>query len=160
MSQLTVKPVLVAVAPMRDRMTRWLTRGFPRQFCVMNEKRRCSILFHLLVPGGKWVTVISRPVSVGQFLKLPLPQTHPRAVAAAGICCDVEAFSCVITRLPKPLPPAADTLNGKGSGVAVYANVHPALIGGNIVNSIGGHLAQLLDFEIVHADRLRLPLAA
>jgi hypothetical protein len=33
----------------------------PRQFIVMNEKRRCSILFHLLVPGGKWQTVIGNP---------------------------------------------------------------------------------------------------
>src|SRR6266852_7100343 len=29
----------------------------------MNEKSRCSILFHLLVPGGKWHTVICKPVS-------------------------------------------------------------------------------------------------
>ena len=25
-----------------------------RQFMAMWENRRCSILFHLLVPGGKW----------------------------------------------------------------------------------------------------------
>ena len=30
-----------------------LTNGLPRQFWVMKENRRCSILFHLLVPGGK-----------------------------------------------------------------------------------------------------------
>ena len=29
----------------------------------MCENSRCSILFHLLVPGGKWQTVTSRPVS-------------------------------------------------------------------------------------------------
>jgi HNH endonuclease len=29
----------------------------------MNEKRRCSTLFHLLVPGGKWHTDSARPVS-------------------------------------------------------------------------------------------------
>ena len=27
-------------------------QGRPRQFIVMCENRRCSILFHLLVPGG------------------------------------------------------------------------------------------------------------
>jgi hypothetical protein len=32
---------------------RELTRGCPRQFVLMYEKRRCSILFHLLVPRGK-----------------------------------------------------------------------------------------------------------
>src|SRR6266403_1070013 len=30
----------------------------------MKEKRRCSILFHLLVPGGRWLTVMSRPSSL------------------------------------------------------------------------------------------------
>ena len=34
----------------------WLTSGRPRQFWVMKENNRCSILFHLLVPGGKWQT--------------------------------------------------------------------------------------------------------
>jgi hypothetical protein len=28
----------------------------------MKEKSRCSILFHLLVPGGKWQIEISSPV--------------------------------------------------------------------------------------------------
>ena len=27
--------------------------GLPRQLMVMKENSRCSILFHLLVPGGK-----------------------------------------------------------------------------------------------------------
>jgi hypothetical protein len=37
--------------------TSWLTRERPRQFWVMWENRRCSILFHLLVPGGKRPTL-------------------------------------------------------------------------------------------------------
>ena len=43
--------------------TWWLVSGRPRQFMVMWENSRCSILFHLEVPGGKWQTVISSPVS-------------------------------------------------------------------------------------------------
>ncbi len=43
--------------------TSWLSSGRPRQFMEMWENRRCSILFHLLVPGGKWHTVIVRPVA-------------------------------------------------------------------------------------------------
>src|SRR5580700_8392723 len=31
--------------------------GFPRQLSVI-ENRRCSILFHWLVPGGRWQTVM------------------------------------------------------------------------------------------------------
>ena len=44
-------------------MMSWLARGRPRQFMVMRQNSRCSILFHLEVPGGKWQQVISRPVS-------------------------------------------------------------------------------------------------
>ena len=42
-------------------------RGDQRQLMVMNEKRRCSILFHLLVPGGKWHTVMGSLSSSASF---------------------------------------------------------------------------------------------
>ena len=57
----------MVVAAIRLTMTSWLTNGLPRQFFVMKENRRCSILFHLLVPGGKWHTEISSPVSLANF---------------------------------------------------------------------------------------------
>src|SRR3954462_16020614 len=44
-------------------MVSWLVSGLPRQFMVIWENRRCSILFHLLVPGGKWRTVIVSPAA-------------------------------------------------------------------------------------------------
>ena len=53
----------VVVAAMVLTMTSWLVSGRPRQFMVMWENSRCSILFHLEVPGGKWQTVIASPVS-------------------------------------------------------------------------------------------------
>jgi frataxin-like iron-binding protein CyaY len=34
-----------------------------RQFIEIWLNSRCSILFHFEVPGGKWHTVTSRPVS-------------------------------------------------------------------------------------------------
>jgi hypothetical protein len=37
-----------------------------RQLRLMNENRRCSILFHLLVPGGKWLTAMSMPISLAR----------------------------------------------------------------------------------------------
>jgi hypothetical protein len=43
--------------------TSWLVNGRPRQFIVICENSRCSILFHLEVPGGKWQTVMVRPAS-------------------------------------------------------------------------------------------------
>jgi hypothetical protein len=62
----TRSPVWVRVAAIRLTTTSWLVRGRPRQFIVMWENNRCSILFHLLVPGGKWQTVIARPVSAAK----------------------------------------------------------------------------------------------
>src|SRR5665647_856107 len=44
-------------------MTSWLVRWRPRQFIEMWENSRCSILFHFDVPGGRWHTVMVRPVS-------------------------------------------------------------------------------------------------
>ena len=48
-------------------MTWWLIKGRPRQFMVICENSLCSILFHLLVPGGRWQTVTFRPVSAANF---------------------------------------------------------------------------------------------
>ena len=44
----------VVVLAIRFTMTSQLSSGRPRQFWGMWENRRCSTLFHLLVPGGKW----------------------------------------------------------------------------------------------------------
>ena len=59
----TRSPVRVRVAAMVATTTSWLVSGRPRQFMVIWENSRCSILFHFEVPGGKWQTVISSPVS-------------------------------------------------------------------------------------------------
>src|SRR5260370_20274262 len=51
-------PVVVVVAAISCTMVLKLRNGFPRQLSVIKENRRCSILFHLLVPGGRWQTVM------------------------------------------------------------------------------------------------------
>jgi hypothetical protein len=43
---------LVVVAPINSTTARRLVSGRPRQFCVMWQNSRCSILFHFDVPGG------------------------------------------------------------------------------------------------------------
>lgn len=53
----------VVVLPMRLTMTSWMIKGFPRQFMLMWLNMRCSVLFHLLVPGGKWNTDRRNPDS-------------------------------------------------------------------------------------------------
>ena len=42
-------------------------KGFPLQFMLIKEKSRCSILFHLLVAGGRWQTWMGKPSSSASF---------------------------------------------------------------------------------------------
>ena len=56
------RPVCVVVLAISCTMTWCVSSGLPRQFWVMNANRRCSMRFHLLVPGGKCATVISSPI--------------------------------------------------------------------------------------------------
>jgi hypothetical protein len=44
-----------------------VTGAYGKPVAVMNENRRCSIVFHLLVPGGKWPTVMGMPSSSARF---------------------------------------------------------------------------------------------
>ena len=45
----------------------WVSVGTDHDTTSLKEKRRCSILFHLLVPGGKWQTVIGNLSSSANF---------------------------------------------------------------------------------------------
>ena len=45
-------------------MVACVSKGRPRQFWLMKENKRCSILFHLLVPVGRWQMWRSRPPSL------------------------------------------------------------------------------------------------
>ena len=63
-SALILKPLRVVVLPIKLTITSCVNNGFPRQFCVIYANIRCSILFHLLVPGGKWLTATFSPVSL------------------------------------------------------------------------------------------------
>ena len=50
--------MLVVVTAIRSMMTPWLSSGLPRALRLMKLNIPCSILFHLLVTGGKWQTAI------------------------------------------------------------------------------------------------------
>lgn len=62
----TVSPVDVVVALRVSMTTSWDSKGRPRQLRLIAENSRCSILFHLEVPGGRWQTVMSSPASVAK----------------------------------------------------------------------------------------------
>ena len=59
-----------------------------RQLTGATPPRQSSTL--LLVPGGRWQTVMVSAEFVGQDLQFALPQAHARAVAAAAIGGDQQ----------------------------------------------------------------------
>jgi hypothetical protein len=59
----TFSPDSALVCPIRLTMTPSASNGRFRQFRVIWQNIRCSILIHLLVPGGRWQTLILSPVS-------------------------------------------------------------------------------------------------
>ena len=138
-------------------MTWWLTSGLPRQFWLMKANSRCSILFHLLVPGGRWQTVIESQF-VGEALQFAFPEFHPGAVAAAAVGRDRQTAGLGIARQAQLLPPAPDTLDREGRRIGIDADADPAMVGGDVVDSIGRHLAQFGDLEIMHPHRFGLTL--
>jgi hypothetical protein len=73
----TRRPAAVRVWPIRSTTVSKVRSGRPRQFSVMWQKRRCSILFHLLVPGGKCETWMTRRRS--ETSRFPFPGA-PRRV--------------------------------------------------------------------------------
>src|SRR5271157_3489831 len=79
--------------------TSWLVKGLPRQFIEMWENNRCSTLFHLLVPGGRWHTVMVRPVAAAR--------------AASSV------FHCRV-RYPLEPPPSALIIRRVALGCSVF----------------------------------------
>src|SRR4030095_9998522 len=79
-----LRPVLVVVFPIKLTMTERLSRGLPRQLLVIWQNIRCSILFHLLVPGGKWQTEIRRGRLSARPRSPPFPNTAQRVLLPPG----------------------------------------------------------------------------
>ncbi len=99
-----------------------LKRGCPRQLRVIWQNKRCSILFHLLVPGGKWQTLTFKPVSSANRCKATF---HKRDLAPL-----LPPLSTIINRraalgnrfLPIVPPPMTNRSDSEFSGVVVDAN--------------------------------------
>src|SRR3954467_13413092 len=59
----TVSPCCVVVCDRSSMIISSEVKGFPRQLMRMWENNRYSILFHLEVAGGRWLTVMESPAS-------------------------------------------------------------------------------------------------
>src|SRR3954452_2679126 len=89
---------------------------------------------------------------IGETLQFAFPQADPGAVAATAVGSDDEAAGFGIARAAEPLPPAADALDGEGGGISVDADIDPALVGGDVVDAIGGSCAHLRNLEVGVGD--------
>ena len=74
-------------------------------------------------------------------------------------CCraiggDRQARRIGIARLAQLVPPPPDALDGEGRGIGINADADSAMVGRNVVDAIGGNLAEFRDLEIMHPNLL------
>src|SRR5512132_3400625 len=99
----------------------------------MNENRRCSIRFHLLVPGGRWQTVMLRPSSLANACSSRFHRRYPSAVTAAAIGGDQQATGLRIAGTTHAVPPAADRIDGETGSIVVDAATHPPRVTRDVI---------------------------
>jgi hypothetical protein len=98
------------------------------------------------------------PKFVGQHLQFALPQAPARAVAAATVGIDQHLLRIRITRGADFVPPASNARDRELARVGTDADIDESGIGGTVVDSIRHGLAEFRNGEVMHPDRLRLPL--
>jgi hypothetical protein len=114
-----------------------------RQFMAMNENRRSSILFHLLVPGGKLHTVIASPSWSASFCSSTF---HKRTREP------LEPAPCVrIARAAHLRPPASDGVDRESSSVVIDADAHPSGVVGDVIDAVRNRPPEFGNDEVVHA---------
>src|SRR5271166_304417 len=95
---------------------------------------------------------------VGQLLQLQAPQANPVAVAAAALGRNQQTAGVWIARMAHFPPPAPNAFDGEFGRVVIDPNAHPALIGSDIVDPVGRHLAEFRIDEIMDANLLGISL--
>ena len=87
------QPALVFVLPIQLTTTAWLRNGWPRQFFVLWHNSRCALLFHVLVPGGKWQTPRRSPSVSASWCNATFPNRHrePLLPPAAAVTSSLSA---------------------------------------------------------------------
>src|SRR5262249_13115614 len=94
------------------------------------------------------------PGPIREPLQFPFPEPDARAVAAAGVRSDHQRSRAGIRATPHLLPPPANRMAGKASGVVVNPDADPAFIAAQIVHAIGNRFSVtgIANDEVVHAD--------
>jgi hypothetical protein len=127
---------------------------------VLRDEREQAVLDLVPVAGARReVTDLDRePGVVGKALQLGLPQAKAVSVRAAAVGGDRQRGALRVALLTKMLPPVLDRGGRELGGVAVDADVDPALVAGEIEDPVGDRVSQLLVREVVraHLDRAAL----
>src|ERR1017187_8566995 len=63
-----------------------------------------------------------------------------------------------VIREAHAIPPPANACDGKSRRVMIHSYIDPTYIASQIIDSVGSHLAQFRNPEIVHSNFLRLAL--
>ena len=155
---MTASPVRVVTAAMVLMMTSWLVSGRPRQARVIWENSRCSILFHLEVPGGKWQQVISSPVSCASCASPAFQARFRQPLDPPASQVTSSRAACRVGVPAGQVPPAADRLHRERGGVVVGAHVHEPGVRGHVVDPVRDRVPALLIGEAVVADPHRVAL--
>src|SRR5215831_16190931 len=98
--------------------------------------------------------------AIGQLLQFPLPQAHPRTVAAAGVRRNEQRAGAGVARAPHLLPPSPDRAYREARRIVVNAYADPPRVARQVVDAIRNGLALRPHDETVHPDGHRLSLRA
>src|SRR5229473_4018276 len=140
-SLLTLSPVVVVVAPIRFTTTSWLTRGLPRQFCVMGRKQ--TVLDLVPLAGPRWEVAHRNFQSrfIREFLQLELPEAQAIAIAATGIGRNQQAGRLRVHRVAHAPPPTADALHRKRRRIMVDPHTDPRFVLRHVIDPVRGDSA-------------------
>ena len=96
------KPGRCLLGPLRAHKLARSASGLPRQFIAMCENNRCSILFHLLVPGGKMTDHDGGARAGGDLLQFPVRRGNRAVRTFTRHADNVEQ---------QPFPPETDQIS-------------------------------------------------
>lgn len=133
---------------------------------VLGDPREHAVLNLVPLAGTGWVVgdADGEADLVGEALQTGLPGPAAGRVAAAGVGGDEQLGGVLVALVAHREPPAANRLDREGGGVVVDADAHPAVVGGEVVDTVGDGFAEIRVDEVVDPNgdglALGLPFAA
>src|SRR5688500_6392577 len=125
----------------------------------MKLNKRCSILFHLLVPGGKWQISKRRSRSSASCCKATFHNRLRLPIAAPAIGGNHQFSRARKSPRAHLVPPTPNAGGGELRRVMIDSDADPALVAGQIVNPVRNRLTPFLFRKVMHLHFHRLSLS-